>query len=130
MKKAQILLGFLGVILIFFGFLIIILLNIVSLDIDFGHTFRKFVNLSSLEISGLRYALYQINNTPNFTTTSARVNLPQGYFVYSVSTVSNSNLRLITVESYLTTTPMKKTLRATTTIDPNTLKILNLIIGD
>lgn len=130
MKTGQVLLGFLGVILIFFGFLIIILLNIISINYNFGFLFRKFINLSSLEISGLRYALYKINNIPNFTTSSAQINLPQGYFRYSVQTTTDPSLRIIIVESYLTTTLMQKVLKATATIDVNSLSILNLIVGE
>ncbi len=130
MKKGQVILGFLGIILIFFGFLIIILLNLVSLNYNFGYIFRKFINLSSLEISGLRYALYQINNIPNFTTTSARVNLPQGYFLYTVQTTTDPSLRIINIESNLTTTPMRKILKATATIDTVSLSILDLLIGE
>jgi len=131
MSKAQVLLGLLGIILIFFGFLIIILLNIVNLNYNFGYLFRQFVNLTSIEISGLRYALYKINQNPSFTTSSARVNMPLGYFIYSISTTSDPSLRLIRIESYLTTTPnLSKILKATATIDQSTGAILNLIVSE
>lgn len=130
MKKAQVLLGILGMILIFFGFLLIILLNIINVNYDFGYIFRRTINLRSIEISGLRYALYQINKNPNFVTTSSTVNLPHGYFVYSVQTTTNTNLRLIRVDSYLTTTPpMSKTLTATATINASGT-ILNLEVSN
>lgn len=133
MKKGQILLGFLGITLLFAGFLVIIILNNLSASSNLAFVFRRFINLKSIEISGLRYALFQINQNRDFTATSARIDLPHGYFLYSVATTSlGSNLRIITIQSYLTTTPMTKTLSATATIDISSPSstILNLEISD
>lgn len=133
MKKAQVLLGFLGIVLIFTGFLIIIILNYLSTSSNLAFVFQKFINLKSIEISGLRYALFQINQNRDFTTSSARIDLPHGYFLYSVSTTTaGTNLRIIRIDSYLTSTLMTKTLWATATIDLSSASssILNLEISD
>jgi hypothetical protein len=81
-----------------------------------------------LSISGLRYALYQINQNPNFTTTSAQINMPQGFFVYSVSNV-NSFTKKIDVQSNLISPALSKILSATATID-SAGKIINLDVEE
>jgi hypothetical protein len=96
MKKGQVLLGFLGIILIFFGFLVIIVLNYLSFSYNLAFIFQRNISLKSLEISGLRYALYRINQDRDFTTTSMQINLPQGYVNISIATTSlSSSLRLL-----------------------------------
>ncbi len=70
-----------------------------------------------MAISGLRYALWQINQNPNFTTSSATVLMPQGSFMYSVSTTTESTKRFIIVQANLSNSLLTKILKATTTID-------------
>lgn len=115
-SSGQVLLLLTSFILIFFLLLVIILGNITYPSLQFSQTFRNFVNLQSLSISGLRYALYQINQDPNFATTSAAFNMPQGIFTYSVSSV-NTNTKKIRIEARLYNTNFKKILNATATID-------------
>ncbi len=133
MKKGQILLGFLGIILIFFSFLVIIVLNYLSFSYNLSFIFQRNISLKSLEISGLRYALYRINQDRDFTTTSMQINLPQGYVDISITTTSlSSNLRLISLTSTLTSTAISKNLFATATIDISSASstILNLEVSD
>ncbi len=99
-----------------FVFLVIILGNTTTSSFQFASTFKGFVSLRSLAISGLRYALYQINQDPNFTTSSAQVNMPQGYFIYSVSNI-NTTTKKIDVQANLTLPTLSKILSATATID-------------
>jgi hypothetical protein len=95
--------------------------------------FQRNISLKSLEISGLRYALYRINQDRDFTTTSMQINLPQGYVNISIATTSlSSSLRLISLTSTLTSTAISKNLFATATIDISSPSstILNLEVSD
>ena len=116
-----------GLTLVLFVFLVIILGSLSSSSLQFGYIFRNFVSLRSLEISGLRYALYQINQNPNFTTTSAVVLMPQGSFNYSVSDVS-PGIKRIRVQATLMS-GFSRILNATTTIDSSG-KILDIEMNE
>ena len=111
-----------------FVFLVIILGNLTTSSFQFAKTFKGFVSLRSLAISGLRYALYQINQDPNFTTSSAQINMPQGSFIYSVSNISSSTKK-IDVQANLTSSLLSKILSATATIDSSG-KIINLEVEE
>lgn len=126
-SSGQVLLLLTSFILIFFLLLVIILGNITYPSLQFSQTFRNFVNLQSLSISGLRYALYQINQDPNFTTTST-LNMPQGSFIYRVSSV-NTNTKKIRIEARLYNTNFRRILNATATIDSNGT-ILNIEVSE
>ncbi len=115
-KQGQIIFIIVSLTLILFIFLVIILGNLTSDSLQFDYVFRNFVSLRSLAISGLRYALYQINQNPDFTTSSAIVLMPQGSFNYSVSDIS-SGIKKIRVEAVLTNSGLRKILNATATID-------------
>jgi hypothetical protein len=116
--KGQIIFLIVSIVLVLFVFLVIILGNITTSSFQFSATFKNFVSLKSLVISGLRYALYQINQNPNFTTTSAQVLMPQGSFTYSVSNI-NSTTKRINIQASLTAnlSNLSKVLNATVTID-------------
>jgi hypothetical protein len=115
--KGQIIFLIVSIVLVLFVFLVIILGNITTSSFQFSATFKNFVSLKSLLISGLRYALYQINQNPNFTTTSAQVLMPQGSFTYSVSNI-NSTTKKINIQASLTANSnLSKVLNATVTID-------------
>lgn len=115
--KGQIIFLIVSIVLVLFVFLVIILGNITTSSFQFSATFKNFVSLKSLVISGLRYALYQINQNPNFTTTSAQVLMPQGSFTYSVSNI-NSTTKKINIQASLTANSnLSKVLNATVTID-------------
>ncbi len=129
LNKGQVIFLVVSIVLILFVFLVIILGNLSISSLQIGYIFRHYVTLNSLAISGLRYALWQINQNPNFTTSSATVLMPQGSFIYRVSTTTDSNKRLIIVEATLANSLLKKILKATTTID-NTGKILDLEITE
>jgi hypothetical protein len=116
LNKGQVIFIIVGLVLTLFVFLVIILGNITTSSFQFASTFKGFVSLRSLAISGLRYALYQINQDPNFTTSSAQVNMPQGYFIYSVSNI-NTTTKKIDVQANLTLPSLSKILSATATID-------------
>ena len=115
-KKGQVIFIIVGLVLTLFVFLVIILGNITVSSFQFTSTFKGFVSLRSLAISGLRYALYQINQDPNFTTSSAQVIMPQGNFIYSVFNI-NSTTKKINVQVNLTSPQLTKFLNATATID-------------
>ena len=117
-----------GLILTLFIFLVIILGNITTSSLQFSSIFKGSISLRSLSISGLRYALYQINQNPNFTTTSAQINMPQGFFTYSVLNV-NSFTKKIDVQSSLTSPVLSKILSATVTIDSSG-KIINIQVEE
>jgi hypothetical protein len=116
LNKGQVIFIIVGLVLTLFVFLVIILGNTTTSSFQFTSTFKGFVSLRSLAISGLRYALYQINQDPNFTTSSAQVNMPQGYFIYSVSNI-NTTTKKIDVQANLTLPTLSKILSATATID-------------
>jgi hypothetical protein len=116
LNKGQVIFIIVGLVLTLFVFLVIILGNITTSSFQFASTFKGFVSLRSLAISGLRYALYQINQDPNFTTSSAQVNMPQGYFIYSVSNI-NTTTKKIDVQANLALPSLSKILSATATID-------------
>jgi hypothetical protein len=116
LNKGQVIFIIVGLVLTLFVFLVIILGNITTSSFQFASTFKGFVSLRSLAISGLRYALYQINQDPNFTTSSAQVNMPQGYFIYSVSNI-NTTTKKIDVQANLNLPSLSKILSATATID-------------
>jgi hypothetical protein len=116
LNKGQVIFIIVGLVLTLFVFLVIILGNITTSSFQFVSTFKGFVSLRSLAISGLRYALYQINQDPNFTTSSAQVNMPQGYFIYSVSNI-NTTTKKIDVQANLNLPSLSKILSATATID-------------
>jgi hypothetical protein len=116
LNKGQVIFIIVGLVLTLFVFLVIILGNTTTSSFQFTSTFKGFVSLRSLAISGLRYALYQINQDPNFTTSSAQVNMPQGYFIYSVSNI-NTTTKKIDVQANLTLPSLSKILSATATID-------------
>jgi len=115
-------------VLTLFVFLVIILGNLTTSSFQFTSTFQGFVSLRSLAISGLRYSLYQINQNPNFTTSSAQVLMPQGNFVYSVFNV-NATTKRINVQANLNSPNLIKILNATATIDSSG-KILNLQVSE
>ena len=127
-NKGQVIFIVVGLILTLFIFLVIILGNITTTSYEFTSTFRGFVSLRSLAISGLRYALYQINQNPGFTTSSAQVIMPQGSFIYSVSNVSSS-VKKIDVQANLNLPTLSKILTATATIDSSG-KIINLEVEE
>jgi hypothetical protein len=116
LNKGQVIFIIVGLVLTLFVFLVIILGNTTTSSFQFASTFKGFVSLRSLAISGLRYALYQINQDPNFTTSSAQVNMPQGYFIYSVINI-NTTTKKIDVQANLTLPSLSKILSATATID-------------
>lgn len=116
LNKGQIVFVIVGLVLTLFIFLVIILGNTTTSSFQFASTFKGFVSLRSLAISGLRHALYQINQNPNFTTTSLQIIMPQGYFSYSVSNVSSS-VKKIDVQANLNSSSLSKILSATATID-------------
>jgi hypothetical protein len=128
LNKGQVIFIIVGLVLTLFVFLVIILGNTTTSSFQFASTFKGFVSLRSLAISGLRYALYQINQNPNFTTSSAQVNMPQGYFIYSVSNI-NSVTKKIDVQANLTLPTLSKILSATATIDSSG-KIINLEVEE
>jgi hypothetical protein len=128
LNKGQLVFTVVGLILTLFVFLVIILGNITNSSLQFSLIFKGSVSLRSLSISGLRYALYQINQNPNFTTTSAQINMPQGFFVYSVLNV-NSFTKKIDVQSNLISPALSKILSATATID-SAGKIINLEVEE
>ncbi len=128
LNRGQLLFIIINIVLILFIFFVIILGNISTSSFQFAFTFKNFVSLRSLAISGLRYALYQINQDPNFVTSSAQVLMPQGRFTYSVSNI-NATTKFIRVQADLSNFLFTKILKATTTID-STGKILNLEVGE
>jgi hypothetical protein len=128
LNKGQVIFIIVGLVLTLFVFLVIILGNTTISSFQFASTFKGFVSLKSLAISGLRYALYQINQNPNFTTSSAQVNMPQGYFIYSVSNI-NTSTKKIDVQANLTLPTLSKILSATATIDSSG-KIINLEVEE
>jgi hypothetical protein len=128
LNKGQVIFIIVGLVLTLFVFLVIILGNLTTSSFQFAKTFKGFVSLRSLAISGLRYALYQINQDPNFTTSSAQINMPQGSFIYSVSNISSSTKK-IDVQANLTLTTLSKILSATATIDSSG-KIINLEVEE
>ena len=127
LNKGQVIFLVVGLTLILFTFFVIILGNLSSSSIQFSYIFRNFVSLKSLEISGLRYALWQINQNPAFTTSSAVISMPQGYFTYSVSDIGSK--KKITVQATLTNSMLTRILNATATID-TTGKILDLEMSE
>ncbi len=128
LNKGQIFFVIIGIVLILFVSFVIMLGNITISSIQFSFVFKQFVSLRSLAISGLRYALYQINQNPNFTTTSAQVLMPQGRFTYSVSNI-NQTTKSINVQANLINSSLSRILKATATID-NLGTILNLEISE
>jgi hypothetical protein len=128
LNKGQVIFIIVGLVLTLFVFLVIILGNLTTSSFQFAKTFKGFVSLRSLAISGLRYALYQINQDPNFTTSSAQINMPQGSFIYSVSNISSSTKK-IDVQANLTLPILSKILSATATIDSSG-KIINLEVEE
>jgi len=128
LNKGQVIFIIVGLVLTLFVFLVIILGNLTTSSFQFAKTFKGFVSLRSLAISGLRYALYQINQDPNFTTSSAQINMPQGSFIYSVSNISSSTKK-IDVQANLTSSLLSKILSATATIDSSG-KIINLEVEE
>lgn len=106
-----------GLILTFLIFFVIMLGNIGSSSFQTIYVFKNFIYLKSLLVSGLRYALFQINQNPNFTTSSAQVDMPQGYFTYSVATTSDIFVKKITVQANVINFSLSKTLKATATIN-------------
>jgi hypothetical protein len=128
LNKGQVIFIIVGLVLTLFVFLVIILGNLTTSSFQFAKTFKGFVSLRSLAISGLRYALYQINQNPNFTTSSAQVNMPQGSFIYSVSNI-NAVTKKINVQANLTLPSLSKILSATATIDSSG-KIINLEVEE
>jgi hypothetical protein len=128
LSKGQVIFIIVGLVLTLFVFLVIILGNTTTSSFQFASTLKGFVSLRSLAISGLRYALYQINQNPNFTTSSAQVNMPQGHFIYSVSNI-NALTKKIDVQANLTLPTLSKILSATATID-STGKIIDLEVEE
>jgi hypothetical protein len=128
LNKGQVIFIIVGLVLTLFVFLVIILGNTTTSSFQFASTFKGFVSLRSLAISGLRYALYQINQNPNFTTSSAQVNMPQGYFIYSVSDI-NTTTKKINVQANLNSPSLSKILSATATIDSSGT-IINLEVEE
>ena len=126
--KGQVIFIIVSLVLTLFVFFVIMLTNITVNSFQFTSTFKGFVSLRSLAISGLRYALYQINQNPDFTTSSAQVIMPQGNFVYLVSNV-NTTTKKINVQANLTFPLLTKILEATVTID-NLGKITNLEVEE
>jgi hypothetical protein len=126
--KGQVIFIIVGLVLTLFVFLVIILGNLTTSSFQFTSTFKGFISLRSLAISGLRYALYQINQNPNFTTSSAQVLMPQGNFIYSVSNV-NTTTKSINVQANLNSPNLTKILNATATIDSSG-KILDLQVSE
>lgn len=124
MNLGQMLLLIIGLILTISVFLVIMLGNISTKQFQFTFIFKNFVSLRSLVISGLRYALYQINQNPDFVTSSAQVVMPQGNFIYSVSNI-NSTTKGINVQANLNSPSLTKILKATATINSSGT-ILNL----
>ena len=127
-NKGQVIFIIVGLVLTLFVFLVIILGNTTTTSFQFASTFKGFISLRSLAISGLRYALYQINQNPNFTTTSATVIMPQGSFTYSVSNI-DSLTKKIDVQANLSLPTLSKILIATATIDSSG-KIINLEVEE
>jgi len=126
--KGQVIFIIVSIVLVLFVFLVIILGNLTTSSFQFAYTFKGFVSLRSLAISGLRYALYQINQNPNFTTSSAQVLMPQGNFIYSVSNI-DATTKSINVQANLNSPNLTKILNATATIDSSG-KILNLQVSE
>jgi hypothetical protein len=126
--KGQVIFIIVGLVLTLFVFLVIIVGNLTTSSFQFTSTFKGFVSLRSLAISGLRYALYQVNQNPNFITSSAQVLMPQGNFIYSV-TSTDPTIKIIKVEAYLTSTTLTKILNATATIDASGT-ILNFQVSE
>jgi hypothetical protein len=106
-----------GLLLTFIVFFVIILGNINTSSFQTIYTFKNFISLRSLLISGLRYALFQINQNPDFTTSSAQVMMPQGYFIYSIATTNDPFVKTIAVQANLTSPVLTKALQATATIN-------------
>ena len=117
LKRGQVIFLIVSLTLVLFIFLVIILGNLTSSSLQFGYSFRNFISLRSLSFSGLRYALYQINQNPNFTTSSAVVLMPQGSFNYSVSNVGSYTTKEIRIQASLANSAFTKILNATATID-------------
>jgi hypothetical protein len=128
LNKGQVIFIIVGLVLTLFVFLVIILGNTTTSSFQFASTFKGFVSLRSLAISGLRYALYRINQDPNFTTSSAQINMPQGSFIYSVSNI-NATMKKIDVKADLNLPTLSKILSATATIDSSG-KIINLEVEE
>ena len=128
LNKGQVIFVIISLVLILFVFFGIILGNIATPSLYFTSIFKNFVSLRSLAISGLRYALYQINQDPNFTTSSAQIVMPQGLFIYSVSDISPL-VKKIAVQAILTSSPLSRILSATATIDASG-KIIDLEVEE
>lgn len=125
-NKGQVILLIISLILIFFIFSVIILGNLTYPSVQFSYIFNNYVSLKSLVISGLRYALYQLNQDPSFTTSSAVILMPQGSFTYSVNNDPfDTRIKLIEIRANLYNTTFEKKLKATSTIDTEG-KILSL----
>jgi hypothetical protein len=116
LNKGQIMFFLVSLILIFFIFLVIILGNTTNTFFQFNNFFLKFISLRSLLISGLRYSLYQINQNPSFTTTSASLIMPQGIVIYSVSDY-NTTTKIININASLNSFNLSRILTATATIN-------------
>lgn len=127
-NKGQIIFLIVSLILTLFVFLVIMLGNLSTSSFQFTYILRNFVNLRSLAISGLRYSLWQINQNPNFNTSSSTVMMPQGSFIYSVSNIDGLNKRII-IQANLNNSLLSKVLNATATIS-STGTILNLEISE
>jgi len=127
-NKGQLLFAVVGIILVIFVFLVIMLGNTSSSFFNFSVSFKNFVSLRSLAISGLRYCLYQINQNPSFSTTSAQFIMPQGSFIYSV-TSSDFFTKNIQVQANLNDYSFSKILKATATINESG-EILSLEIAE
>jgi hypothetical protein len=116
LNKGQVLFTIVGIFLILFVFSVIILGNINISSSEFSFAFKKYISLKSLEISGLRYVLYQINQNPSFTTSSGQIIMPQGSINYSVSNLG-SDKKIINIVANLSNSLLTRTLKATATID-------------
>ncbi|BCX15354.1 MAG: hypothetical protein KatS3mg097_246 [Candidatus Parcubacteria bacterium] len=115
--KGQITFLLVNLILIFIIFFIIILGNLSIVNLNFNREFNQYIVLKSLVFSGLNYSLYNINKNPNFATTNAIFVMPSGnYFRYSVVSL-NSTTKVIDINGYLTSSELRKNLKATVTID-------------
>lgn len=128
LNKGQVIFLISSFVLVLFVFLVIILGNTSISSLQFSYIFRNYVSLRSLSISGLRYALYQINQNPGFTTSSAIVLMPQGSFNYSVSDIT-SGIKKIRVQANLTGGVLTNILNATATIDSSGI-ILDLEVSE
>jgi uncharacterized membrane protein YjjP (DUF1212 family) len=128
LNKGQIMFFLVSLILIFFIFLVIILSNTTNTFFQFNNVFQKFISLKSLLISGLRYSLYQINQNPSFTTTSASLIMPQGVVIYSVSDY-NTTTKIININASLNSFNLSRILTATATINASGT-IINLDVKE